>query len=153
MFLLALIGVAVAEVVVFIEIGRAIGWLLTVALLIALSVLGARLLALQGRSAIARVSLAVSERRAPGRAALDGALGFLGAALLLLPGFISAVLGALLLLPPTRRLVRGWILAHYAGRTISFLAAAGRFASRDAGARPADYESTAVEEDLDQIDP
>ncbi len=153
MFLLALIGLALAEVVVFIEVGLAIGWLLAVALLIGLSVLGAWLLALQGRSAIARVSLAVSERRAPGRAALDGALGFLGAGLLVLPGFITDGLGALLLLPPTRRLARRWILGHYAGRTISFVAAAGRFAPRDAGVRPADFESTAFEEDLDQIEP
>jgi hypothetical protein len=38
----------------------------------------------------------VSSRRAPGSAAVDGALGFLGALLLVLPGFVTAALGALL---------------------------------------------------------
>lgn len=151
MFVLVLIGVPVVEVFVFIEVGRAIGWLLAVLLLLGSSVLGARLVRIQGRSAIERVSLAVSEHRAPGRAAIDGALGFLGAALLVVPGFVTDVLGALLLLPPTRRLTRRWMSRHYAGRAMSFVATAGRFTSREPGVRPVDVESTAVEDDLDQL--
>src|ERR1700733_16329754 len=103
MFLLVLIGVPVVEVFAFIEVGRAIGWLAAVVLLLATSVLGARIVRVQGRLAIERVTLAVSERRAPGAAAIDGALGFLGAALLVVPGFVTDALGALLLLAPTRR--------------------------------------------------
>jgi hypothetical protein len=34
---------------------------------------------------------------------------------------------------------------------MGFAVTAGRFASRDRGARPADVESTAVEDDLDQL--
>jgi UPF0716 protein FxsA len=151
MFVLVLIGVPVIEVFVFVEVGRAIGWLLAVVLLLGTSVLGTRLLRVQGRSAIERVSLAVSEHRAPARAALDGALGFLGAALLVVPGFVTDALGALLMLPPSRTLARRWISRHYAGRAVGFLATAGRFASRERGARPADVESTAIDDDADQL--
>ena len=151
MFLLVLIGVPVLEVFVFIEVGRAIGWLLAVVLLLASSVLGVRLLRIQGRAAVERVSLAVSERRAPARAAVDGALGFLGGVLLVVPGFVTDALGALLLFGPTRALTRRWMSRHYAGRAVSFLATAGRFAARERGVRPADVESTAVEEDPDQL--
>jgi UPF0716 protein FxsA len=151
MFVLVLIGVPVLEVFVFIEVGRAIGWLLAVVLLLGTSVLGARLLRIQGRSAIERVSLAVSEHRAPARAALDGALGFLGGMLLVVPGFLTDVLGAVLLLPPARTLTRRWISRHYAGRTMGFVATAGRFASRDRGVRPADVESTALDDDPDLL--
>jgi UPF0716 protein FxsA len=151
MFVLFLIGVPVVEVFVFIEVGRAIGWLLAVVLLLATSVLGARLLRIQGRSAVERVSLAVSEHRAPARAALDGALGFLGAALLVVPGFVTDAFGALLMLPPTRTLTRRWISRHYGGRAMSLIATAGRFASRERGARPADVESTVIDDDLDEL--
>jgi UPF0716 protein FxsA len=151
MFVLVLIGVPVVEVFAFIEVGRAIGWLPAVLLLLATSVLGARLVRIQGRLAIERVSLAVSERRAPGAAAIDGALGFLGAALLVIPGFATDVLGALLLFGPTRRLARRWISSHYAARVMSFAATAGRFTARDRTTRPADVDSTAVEEDLDEL--
>lgn len=147
MFVLLLIGLPVAEIFVFIEVGNAIGWLLAVVLLLGTSVLGAQLLRIQGRAAVERVSLAVSEHRAPARAAIEGVLGFLGAALLVVPGFVTDALGVLLLLPPTRALTRRWLSRHYAGRAMRFVASTGRFASRDRGRRPDDVESTAVDDD------
>jgi UPF0716 protein FxsA len=153
MFVLVLIGVPLLEVFVFIEVGRAIGWLLAVALLLGTSVIGVHLLRVQGRSAIERVSRAVSEHGAPARTAIDGALGFLGAVLLALPGFVTDVLGALLLFPRTRRLTRRWLSRSYAGRAMSFVATAGRFASDYSGAPRDDVESTAVEDDADQLGP
>jgi UPF0716 protein FxsA len=152
MFLLVLIGLPVLEIFVFIEVAREIGWLLALVILVGTSVLGAQLLRIQGRAAIERVSLAVSQRRAPGRAALDGVLGFLGGVLLVIPGFVTDALGVLLLLPPTRLLTRRWLSRHYSGRTMRFVASTGRFASREAGRRPGDVESTAIDDDLDQLD-
>jgi UPF0716 protein FxsA len=151
MFVLVLIGVPVVEVFVFIEVGRAIGWLPAVLVLLGTSVLGVRLLRVQGRSAVERVSLAVSERRAPAAAAIDGALGFLGCLLLVVPGFVTDVLGVLLLLPSSRALTRRWISRYYAGRLLSFVATTGRFVSGARGGPPADVESTAVEEDHEQL--
>jgi len=151
MLLLVLIAVPAIEVLVFVEVGLAIGWLAAVLALLATSLLGARLVRTRGRAAIERVSLAVSERRAPGSAAIDGALGFLGAVLLVVPGFVTDLLGAWLVLAPTRRLTRRWISSHYTGRMVSFVATAGRYASRDRGVRPADVESTAIDDDLDEL--
>jgi UPF0716 protein FxsA len=154
MFLLVLIAVPVLEVFVFIEVGHAIGWLLAVVLLLGTSLLGVQLVRIQGRAAIERVSLAVSERRAPGRAAIDGALGFLGATLLVVPGFVTDAFGALLMLPPTQALAGRWLSRHYAARLMSFVATAGRFTGRGGGSGgvpPADVESTAIDDDLDQL--
>jgi len=151
MFVLVLIGVPVVEVFAFIEVGRAIGWLLAVVLLFGTSLLGARVLRVQGRSAIERVSLAVSERDAPGRAAIDGALGFLGGLLLVVPGFVTDVFGVLLLFRPTRTLTRRWLSRRFAARVMRFTTTAGRFAPRARGVRAADVESTAIEDDPDQL--
>jgi UPF0716 protein FxsA len=151
MFLLVLIGVPVLEVFVFIEVGRAIGWLLALVLLLGISLLGTQLMRVQGRTAIERVSQAVSERRAPGRAAVDGALGFLGATLLAVPGFVTGGIGGLLMLPPTQALARRWLSRHYAARLLRFVGSAGRFTSRGADMRPVDFESTAIDDDLDQL--
>jgi len=147
LLLLFLIAWPALEIFVFIEVGHAIGWLLAVVILLGTSVLGGQLLRIQGRSAIQRVSVAVSERRAPGRAAIDGLLGFLGAVLLVVPGFVTDAFGSLLLLPPTRSLTRRWLSRHYAGRTMRFVASTGRFASRDRGWRPDDVDSTAIDDD------
>jgi UPF0716 protein FxsA len=152
MFVLALIGVPVLEIVAFVEVGRAIGWLAAIVLLIATSLVGVRLLRVQGRSAIEGVSLAVAEQRSPGRAVVYGALGFLGSLLLVVPGFVTDVLGVLLLLPPTRALTRRWISHHYGSRAMSFLATAGRFTPGGRPTRPADVDSTAIDDDLDRLD-
>ena len=149
--MLVLIAVPAVEVFVFIVVGQAIGWLAAVVLLFGSSVLGTRLVRIQGRSAIERVSLAVSEHRAPARAAIDGALGFLGGLLLLVPGFVTDILGVLLMLPPTRAQARRWLSRHYAGRVMNFVATTGRFVPRDHAAPEADFESTAVDDDLDQL--
>jgi UPF0716 protein FxsA len=153
MFVLVLIAVPALELFVFIEVGHAIGWLLAVALLLGTSLVGVQILRIQGRSTIERVSLAVSERRASGRAAVDGALGFLGGLLLVVPGFVTDALGALLLFTPTRALTYRWLSHRYAARMMSFVATAGRF-TPSGGRRPpppVDVESTAVEEDLDEL--
>jgi UPF0716 protein FxsA len=152
MFVLAFILVPVIELLAFVEVGRAIGWLAAIVLLIATSLLGAQLLRSQARVAIERVSLAVAGHRPSAGAAIDGALGFLGAVLLVIPGFVTDALGILLLLPFTRRLVRRRISRHYAARLMSFSARASRFAPGAARAtRPPDVESTAIEDDLDEL--
>jgi UPF0716 protein FxsA len=146
------IVVLAAEVLVFIEIGHAIGWPTATLLVVGISLLGVLLLRVHGRAAIGRVSLAVSERRMPGQAALDGALGLLGCMLLILPGFLTGVFGMLLLLPACRRLVRVLLVRHYAARLTGFVAMTGRFSARARGApSAADVESTAIEDDLDQL--
>jgi UPF0716 family protein affecting phage T7 exclusion len=149
--LLLLIGVPILELLVFIEVARTIGLLLAALLVLATSVLGVQLLRLQGRAAIDRATLAMSQRRAPGRGAIDELLRFLGGVLLVIPGFVTDLLGGLLLLPPIRATTRRWISFHYGGRVVSFVAMGGRAAAGAYSARGADVESTAVDDDLDQL--
>jgi UPF0716 protein FxsA len=151
MFVLVLIAVPVVEVFVFIEVALAIGWVPAIVVLLGTSVLGVPLLRVQGRAALRRVTSAVSERRPAGGPALDGALGFLGCILVVVPGFVTDALGALLLFPPTRALLRRWISRRYAGRVMRVAATAARFAPGDRAAWPADVESTAVEDNRDQL--
>jgi UPF0716 protein FxsA len=152
MFFLLLIVVPAVELLAFIEVGLAIGWLPAVAVLVGTTLLGVSILRIQGRLALQRVSSAVAERRPAGGAALDGALGFLGCILLVVPGFVTDAFGALLLFAPTRALLRRWISRRYERRVMSFAATAARFAPGDAAVwPPADVESTAVEDDRDQL--
>jgi UPF0716 protein FxsA len=153
MFVLLLIAVPLVEVLAFIEVGEAIGWLLALLLLIGTSVLGVQLLRVQGRAAIDRLALARAGGRPTADGAIDGALGLLGAALLAVPGFVTDTLGVLLLLRPTRALVRRRLSRHYAARLMRFLSRTARF-SAGAGARsrpPADVDSTAIDDDFDQL--
>src|SRR3954469_4444114 len=100
LFLLFIV-VPLAELYVIIQVGEAIGVLPTIALLLLDSILGSLLMRSQGRRAWQRFTEAVQVGRPPAREVLDGALVLLGGAFLLTPGFLSDILGVLLLLPPT----------------------------------------------------
>jgi UPF0716 protein FxsA len=108
LFLLVLlfIVVPIVEIYVIIQVGQAIGVLWTILLLIADSIIGARLLSWQGRRAWQRFQEALAAGRMPHREVMDGFLIIVGGAFLLAPGFITDALGLVLLIPPTRALVR-----------------------------------------------
>lgn len=95
-----------AELLVVIEVARAIGILATLVLLILSWPLGTWAIRTQGAAAWRRLTVTVAEGRAPGRELLDGVLILLGGLLLLVPGFITDALGIALLLPPTRAAMR-----------------------------------------------
>jgi UPF0716 protein FxsA len=106
LLVLLFIVVPIAEIYVIIQVGQAIGVLWTVLLLIADSIIGARLLSWQGRRAWQRFQEALAQGRMPHREVMDGVLIIVGGAFLLAPGFITDVIGLVLLIPPSRALVR-----------------------------------------------
>src|SRR3954447_953921 len=118
LLLLLFIVVPIVELFVILQVGQAIGVLPTVALLIADSVIGSVLMRSQGRAAWRRFNAALAEGRIPHREVLDGALVIFGGALLLTPGFVSDIFGILLLLPPTRALVRAVVARRILPRLV-----------------------------------
>ena len=116
--LLIFIVVPIAELAVIIQVGQQIGVWLTIAILIADSILGGLLMRSQGRASWRRFNEALQVGRLPAREVLDGALVIFGGAFLLTPGFITDVFGIVLLLPPTRAIVRRILVRRYADRMI-----------------------------------
>ena len=110
------IAVPLLELYVIIEVGGAIGVPLTLTILIVDSIFGALLLRNQGRTAWVRFNQALSERKVPHREIIDGVLIIFGGALLLTPGFITDICGLLLLIPPTRAIVRSIATRVLTGR-------------------------------------
>jgi UPF0716 protein FxsA len=105
---LLFILVPIAELCVIIKVGGAIGILPTLALLIGDALLGSWLLRHQGRAAWVGLNRALAENRLPHKEVMDGVLIVFGGALLLTPGFITDIFGFILLIPPTRALVRAF---------------------------------------------
>ena len=106
LLVVAFIVTPIVELYVIVQVGQAIGILPTVGLLIAVALVGSWLLKREGtRSWVAFVG-ALREGRVPAREVADGALVILGGAMLLTPGFVTDVLGLVLILPPTRAILR-----------------------------------------------
>jgi UPF0716 protein FxsA len=106
LIVLIFILVPIAELYVIIKVGEAIGLVPTLALLVADALLGSLLLRQQGRAAWVRFNRALAENRLPHKEVFDGVLIIMGGALLLTPGFLTDVVGLILLIPPTRAAVR-----------------------------------------------
>lgn len=104
--LFAFILFPLLELAVLIKVGSSIGVLPTLLLLIASALAGGFLLRIAGPATAWRARARLLAGEPPEQEMLDGLLLALGGFLLLLPGFISDVLGLLCLLPFTRHLVR-----------------------------------------------
>jgi UPF0716 protein FxsA len=144
LFLLFII-LPIAEIYVIIQVGQAIGVLWTILLLIADSIIGARLLSWQGRRAWLRFQEALAAGRLPHREVMDGALIIVGGAFLLAPGFITDAFGLVLLIPPSRAVVRrvlsGFLMRRSAVRVARVATWPMRRPSRPEPPRPTAYPS------------
>ncbi|KAB0667508.1 FxsA family protein [Oryzomonas japonica] len=101
--------VPIIEVWLLIKIGRVIGALPTVAVLLAISLAGAWLARSQGFRVVAAIRDELAAGRMPGAQILDGALILTGGILLLTPGFFTDFIGLFFLIPATRTLLKRWL--------------------------------------------
>lgn len=102
--------VPIVELYVIVQVSHGLGAPETILLLIGISVVGAWLAKLAGLSVLNRLQQTVRQGRVPSAELVDGALVLFAGALLITPGFLSDCLAILLLLPPTRAVVRGAVL-------------------------------------------
>ncbi|HHY69170.1 MAG TPA: FxsA family protein [Bacillota bacterium] len=106
---LLIMAIPVAELAIMIEVGRRIGTWWTLLIVIFTAILGGVLLALFGKGLIEEIKAELGKGRLPKIQIIDGVLIFAGAVLLIIPGFLTDVLGILLLIPPTRKPIRNGI--------------------------------------------
>jgi UPF0716 protein FxsA len=96
----------VVEIVALAALGSVIGLGWTLLVLLAGSVLGLWLARREGVRAAQALAEAVNNRRVPTSEVTDGLLVSAGGVLLFVPGLVTDLAGLLLILPPTRALVR-----------------------------------------------
>jgi UPF0716 protein FxsA len=118
LLILIFIIVPLAELYVIYLVGDAIGIVPTLAILVLDSLLGSWLLKSQGRAVWRRFNDTIQAGRIPHREVIDGVLVIFGGAFLITPGFLTDVVGLLLLLPPTRSTFRRLVVARLGGRVV-----------------------------------
>ena len=112
--LLAFIAVPILELWVISTVADRIQLLPTLAILLAVSVVGAWVVKREGRAAWQRFRDALGQRM-PTVEVVDGALVLIGGTLLLTPGFITDAVGLLLVIPPTRAVANRMIRSRVRG--------------------------------------
>lgn len=107
--ILAFITLPVIELLLLLRIGSWLGALPTILLLVVTGVIGAAVARSQGVQVLARIRQDLAAGRPPVGSMVDGALILVAGVLLITPGVITDALGILLLLPPSRTLVRRFL--------------------------------------------
>ncbi len=100
---IAILLLPAAELLAFLLVAWAIGFFPAIALMLLTSFAGGFVLQHVGRGGLAEVRGALSDRAQPGGGQSSRLPVALGGILLLLPGFITDIMGAGLLFAPTRR--------------------------------------------------
>lgn len=119
----------VVEIVVFVLVGKLIGFPLTVLAVLVTSLIGMWLLKREGVRAWGRFRAVTESGGRPGPHLTRSVVGLLGASLLTIPGFVTDLIGAVLFLPPVRALA-GVGLTGLVTRRLSPSAAADLFGPR-----------------------
>lgn len=132
--------VPLLELYLLFKVGDSIGIELTILLLLADSVIGSLLLRSQGRAVWRRFNEALATGRMPHREVTDGVAVIFGGAFLITPGFLTDIVGLLLLLGPTRA-----VIVKFAGRRVASRMTA-RVTDTRRGHNDFDVEGTATEQ-------
>lgn len=99
----------ILEIVAFIEVGGRIGAWPTVGLVVLAAVLGSLLLRWQGLAVLRRAQAAADRGEVPVGAVFEGFCIVAAAILLMVPGFLSDLLGLLLFVPFLRNALGRWL--------------------------------------------
>ena len=113
MVALSLLVLLVAELYAAIFVAEHIGILNTIGLMLLISLVGAWVVKRVGFGVWRRAQVTLAEGGTPHNEAIDGLIVLLAGVLLVVPGFVTAAIGALLLLPPVRALMRGRIMRSF----------------------------------------
>lgn len=117
--LIGLVLAPIIEIAVLIAVGKTIGLGWTLLAWLLLTVLGTWLMRREGSRTWKALREASQTGRMPSREIADGALVLIGGAFLLLPGFVSDVIGLFFILPFTRVLARRVLEAFVASRVLT----------------------------------
>jgi UPF0716 protein FxsA len=105
--------VPMVEIYVIIRVGHEIGVFDTIALLFVVSIIGAWLAKHEGFVVLRRLRAQLEAGRAPTGELIDGALVLGAGVLMMIPGFVTDVVGLLVLFPLTRAPLRRYLRRRY----------------------------------------
>lgn len=108
--------VPVTELYILIEVGKKIGSLTTIGVIILTGIIGAYLVKGQGFMILKKIQNDLNEGILPGDSLIQGAIILAGGIFLLTPGFVTDIIGFIFLIPVSRRVVKKYLLKWLKGK-------------------------------------
>ncbi|NLQ18917.1 FxsA family protein [Marinomonas sp. M1K-6] len=150
--LLLFILVPIVEMTVLIQVGSKIGSLATVGLVFLTAIVGVALIRKQGLATSLKAQEKMGRGELPAAEVAEGVMLMFAGLCLLIPGFVTDAMGALLLVPPLRKLFAAGLVVKFVS---SMMARGSQW--RGGPRRPSDREGDIIEgefvdDDKDLID-
>ncbi|NNE18691.1 MAG: FxsA family protein [Myxococcales bacterium] len=101
--------VPLVELYLLIAVGRVLGPVATIGLVIVTGAVGAWFARLEGARVIRRWQEAMARQQIPKDGVIDGFLIFIGGLMLITPGILTDIAGLSMVMPPTRRVIAGFV--------------------------------------------
>ena len=114
--LILFVIVPVTELYILIEVGKKIGSLTTIGIIILTGIIGAYLVKSQGFMILKKIQNDLNEGIMPGDSLIQGVIILAGGILLLTPGFVTDIIGFIFLIPVSRRVVKKYLLKWLKGK-------------------------------------
>jgi UPF0716 protein FxsA len=114
--LILFVIVPVTELYILIEVGKKIGSLTTIGIIILTGIIGAYLVKGQGFMILKKIQNDLNEGVIPGDSLIQGAIILAGGIFLLTPGFATDIIGFIFLIPISRRVVKKYLLKWLKGK-------------------------------------
>jgi len=114
--LILFVIVPVTELYILIEVGKKIGSLTTIGVIILTGIIGAYLVKSQGFVILRKIQNDLNEGIMPGDSLIQGAIILAGGILLLTPGFVTDILGFIFLTPVSRNILKKYLLKWLKGK-------------------------------------
>ena len=114
--LILFVIVPVTELYILIEVGKKIGSLTTIGIIILTGIIGAYLVKSQGFMILRKIQNDLNEGIMPGDSLIQGAIILAGGILLLTPGFVTDIAGFIFLIPVSRNIVKKYLLKWLKGK-------------------------------------
>lgn len=125
LLVLVFIVMPILELAFFLQVANLVGFLPTLALVVIVSASGGWLVKREGLGALRRAQTQLAEGAVPAAELVNGGLIMFAGALMLAPGFLTDLLGLVLLVPPTRAIVRAILLRRFEKRIRAAFVPAG----------------------------
>ena len=113
---LVFIALPLIELALLIKAGQLIGLWATLAIVVGTGLLGVHVLLRQSWTAMRQMREGLARGQAPVASVIDGAFLLVAGSLLITPGLLSDTVALLLLVPPIRHAVAGWLVRRLLGR-------------------------------------
>ncbi len=111
--LLTIILTPIIEIYILIKIGSQIGAISTILLIFITAIVGVYYAKYEGLNTLKSGFLQLSKNESPTYEVLSGALIAFAAVLLIIPGFLTDIIGFLLIFPITRKIIFGKLTKKY----------------------------------------